>query len=144
MFVGIGILVLAVLGYIISKPALQGTETVQKETPEVQTQTVSEPPPLTEVQDQPDVKEFFITAQTFEFFPALITVSEGDRVRLKIRSLDVPHGFAMDEFGIKEGSTVGQITTVEFTASKKGTFRFYCSLYCGQGHKEMEGEINVQ
>ena len=92
---------------------------------------------------QSGVKEFTMTAKKFDFSPASITVSEGDRVKLTINNLDVPHGFAIDELGIKKDLPVGT-SIVEFTAIKKGNFRFYCSLFCGQGHKEMEGKLTVE
>ncbi len=97
----------------------------------------------TSTTDQSNVKEFTITAKKFDFSPASITVSEGDTVRLTINNLDVPHGFSIDELGIKRDIPVGT-STFEFTASKKGNFRFYCSLFCGQGHKEMEGKLSVE
>ena len=71
-------------------------------------------------------------------------MKEGDKVKLTINSLDVPHGFAIDELGIKQDIEFGKPTTVEFTATRKGTFRFYCSLFCGTGHKEMEGQLIVE
>lgn len=103
-------------------------------------------PSVTPSQNNPGsaVKEFTMTAKKFDFTPATITVSEGDRVKLTITSEDVTHGFAIDELGIKEDIVAGKPTVVEFTASKKGTFRFYCSLFCGQGHTEMEGQLIVE
>lgn len=145
----IGAVVIGVLlvgGYVLF--AKKGTdskiETQPTQIPQNTKNTVAEPPPITETPAQDNVKEFTMTAKKFEFSPAFITVSEGDRVKLTIQNIDVPHGFAIDELGIKQDLAAGETTTVEFTASKKGTFRFYCSLYCGQGHKEMEGEIVIE
>lgn len=91
-----------------------------------------------------EIKEFTMTAKKFDFTPSTITVSEGDKVKLTITSEDVPHGFSIDELGIKQDIEVGKPTVIEFVASKKGTFRFYCSLFCGSGHKEMEGQLIVE
>lgn len=90
------------------------------------------------------IKEFTMTAKQFDFTPSTITVSEGDKVKLTVTAEDVPHGFAIDELDIQQDLEVGKPTTIEFTANKKGTFRFYCSLFCGQGHKEMEGQLIVE
>jgi len=89
------------------------------------------------------VKEFTMTAKKFDFSPATITVSEGDKVKITIDNLDVPHGFAIKELDVKQDLPVGK-SIIKFTASKKGTFRFFCSLFCGKGHKEMEGKLIVE
>ncbi|OHA15192.1 MAG: hypothetical protein A3A10_02955 [Candidatus Tagabacteria bacterium RIFCSPLOWO2_01_FULL_42_9] len=91
-----------------------------------------------------EIKEFTMTAKKFDFTPSTITVSEGDSVKLTITSEDVTHGFAIDELGIKEDIEPSKPTVVEFVANKKGSFRFYCSNFCGQGHKEMEGQLIVE
>lgn len=147
MIIGAAVLgVLLIGGYFLfaRKGNDSAVQTPTTQTPERTQSSVAEPPPITETPTQGNVKEFTMTARKFEFSPAFITVSEGDRVKLTIKNIDVPHGFAIDELGIKKDLAAGETTTVEFTASKKGTFRFYCSLYCGQGHREMEGEIVVE
>ena len=116
----------------------------QPETPTTQIPSVTSRPTATNspvsTTSQSGVKEFTMTVKKFDFSPASITVLEGDKVKLTINNLDVPHGFAIDELGIKQDLPVGT-STVEFTATKKGNFRFYCSLFCGQGHREMEGQL---
>jgi cytochrome c oxidase subunit 2 len=93
-------------------------------------------------QAQPTI-EINIKARRFYFEPSEITVSKGQRVRLKVTSEDVEHGFAIDEFGISESLQVGQSRIIEFTPDREGRFRFYCSVYCGDGHDQMFGYINV-
>ena len=44
-----------------------------------------------------DFKEFRITAKQFQFEPSTIEVSKGDKVRLIVTSIDVPHGIAIRE-----------------------------------------------
>ena len=92
----------------------------------------------------PEVKEFEMEARRFAFEPGTITVSKGDTVRLKITSSDVTHGFAIDEYDINEKLPSGQEVIVEFVADKAGTFDFYCSVYCGSGHREMDGVLVVE
>lgn len=93
---------------------------------------------------QSGVKEFTVTAKSWEFSPATITVQEGDKVRLKVTSLDVTHGFAIPEFDVNENLRPGTETLVEFTADKKGTYTYYCSVMCGAGHQDMKGTLLVQ
>ena len=90
------------------------------------------------------VKEFTMTAKNWQFSPATITVHTGDKVRLKITSLDVTHGFALPDYNIKADLAPGVEQTIEFVADKSGTFPFHCSVFCGAGHREMVGSLVVQ
>ena len=91
-----------------------------------------------------EVKEFKMTAKQFEFTPSIIEVNKGDRVRLIVTSLDVPHGITIPEYGINERIDPGKPVTIEFTADKQGTFTAYCSVFCGSGHSNMKGKLIVK
>ena len=90
------------------------------------------------------VKEFTMTAKQFQFEPSTIEVSKGDRVKLVITSLDVPHGFSIPEYGINQRLDPGKPVTIEFTADKQGSFTAFCSVFCGSGHSNMKGKIIVR
>ena len=90
------------------------------------------------------VKEFTITAKTWEFVPNTIAVNKGDTVRLKITSVDVAHGFNLADFNVNVTLDPGETQVVEFVANKTGTFSFYCSVFCGEGHSQMRGELVVR
>jgi len=90
------------------------------------------------------VREIEVTAKQWEFIPATITVSQGDKVRLKITSIDVAHGLALPDFDVSAYLAPGKTTTVEFEADKKGTFSFFCNVICGRGHNQMRGVLIVQ
>ena len=87
--------------------------------------------------------EIKIEARRFEFTPRTITVRKGVPVRLLVTSTDVAHGFAIKELNVKEEIEAGATKAIEFTPERTGRFRFYCTVYCGDGHEEMEGEIVV-
>lgn len=89
-------------------------------------------------------KTFEIVAKNWEFVPGTITVNKGDTVKLVIKSVDVDHGFAMPAFGINRDLKPGTTETIEFVADKVGSFPFRCSVYCGNGHREMDGTLIVQ
>ncbi len=91
-----------------------------------------------------DVKEFKMTAKQFAFEPSVIEVNKGDKVRLIVTSVDVPHGFSIPEFGINERLDVGKPVTIEFVADKQGSFTAFCSVFCGSGHGNMKGKIVVK
>ena len=90
------------------------------------------------VVDNSNVREITVDAKMFEFNPSIIKVKEGERVRIKINSLDVEHAISIPGLGIDihgEG---------EFVAEKKGNFTFSCHIYCGSGHENMKGVLIVE
>jgi cytochrome c oxidase subunit 2 len=90
------------------------------------------------------VKEFNMIAKQWDFAPSIITVSEGDTVKLNIENIDAPHGFMLAEFGVNERLEPGKTTTVEFTADKAGEYTFFCNVPCGRGHGGMNGKLIVE
>jgi len=91
-----------------------------------------------------NVVEIDMVAKQWDFTPATITVNEGDKVKLNIRSVDVTHGFAIFEFGVNERLTPGNTVNVEFTADRAGEYTFLCTVPCGRGHGGMRGKLIVE
>ena len=85
-----------------------------------------------------------IMAKQFEYIPNTFTVSVNVPVQLILRSQDVTHGFAIDDFKINVQVQKGQDTIVNFTPDKVGTFDYYCSVFCGVGHLGMRGKMIVK
>jgi len=94
--------------------------------------------------DRPQPVEIKLTARRFEFDPHTITVQKGKPVRLLITSEDVEHGFAIDDFDVNAEVKAKRTKVVEFTPNRAGRFRFRCTVYCGDGHDEMSGELVVE
>jgi cytochrome c oxidase subunit 2 len=65
-------------------------------------------------------------------------------VKLSIKSTDVSHGFSLPEFGVAETLSPNSTVNVQFTASKTGTFSFFCTVFCGAGHGGMNGKLIVE
>lgn len=89
-------------------------------------------------------KEFIITAKQWSFSPAEIKVKKGDTVILKLKTIDVAHGYSIPEFGVNAEIKPGKTTVVEFKADKVGTFTSACTVYCGVGHMGMSGKLIVE
>jgi heme/copper-type cytochrome/quinol oxidase subunit 2 len=93
-------------------------------------------------------KVFEVVARRFEFEPATIEVTEGDRVRLVVRSADGPHGVEIKAFKVKKAvprAKPGDAPiTIEFVATSVGEFPILCSEYCGNGHEDMKGTLVVK
>jgi len=94
--------------------------------------------------DNAGAVEITVAARKYEFNPNIITVKQGDRVRLVITSSDRDHGFKLEAFKINQELKKGKPTTIEFTADKAGTFPFLCSTICGLGHRKMRGKLVVE
>jgi len=94
--------------------------------------------------DEVQTKTFDITARQWNFNPSTITVNEGDNVVLNIESIDVNHGFFLSTFGVNELLSPGETTNIEFIADEKGSFSFFCNVFCGSGHGSMRGTLVVE
>jgi len=107
--------------------------------------SVLQQPPAS-VDGEPRV--FEVIARRFDFEPATIEVTEGDRVRLLVRSADGPHGVEIKAFKVKKAvprAKPGDAPiTIEFVATRAGEFPILCSEYCGNGHKDMTGTLVVK
>ena len=76
--------------------------------------------------------------------PDTIRVNVGERVRLRISSPDVVHGFAVPALGIQVDEILpGHVEEVEFVASRAGRFLFTCTRWCSVDHWRMRGVIEV-
>lgn len=85
-----------------------------------------------------------VTAKRFAFDPAKIEVTEGERVRLLVKSADGVHGLQIKKFRVnKLVPRGGEPVTIEFVASAPGTYEILCSEECGDGHEAMTGALVV-
>jgi cytochrome c oxidase subunit 2 len=93
-------------------------------------------------------KIFEVIARRFDFEPATIEVTEGDRVRLIVRSADGPHGVEIKVFKVKKAvpraKPGDKPVIIDFVATSAGEFPILCSEYCGDGHKDMTGTLVVK
>lgn len=87
--------------------------------------------------------EIKVAMKKYEFVPKSITVRKGEKVRLAVTSEDVAHGFAVEEFGVDQNVPARQTKIIEFTPDKEGKFLITCSVFCGDGHPNMTGELIV-
>ncbi|HTK04286.1 MAG TPA: cupredoxin domain-containing protein [Candidatus Eisenbacteria bacterium] len=90
------------------------------------------------------VHEVRITATQFSFEPAEVRVKQGERVKLIVESKDTTHGLAIPAFNVNMTLEANKVMTAEFTADQKGTFPFFCSVFCGSGHGGMKGSLIVE
>jgi heme/copper-type cytochrome/quinol oxidase subunit 2 len=90
------------------------------------------------------VQKIYMTAKQFEFDPKEVLVKQNTHVVLEIESLDVTHGFKIDQYGINVTIPEKSKITIEFYTREIGTYPFRCSHFCGMGHIGMRGKIIVE
>lgn len=90
------------------------------------------------------MKEFTVTARSFEFVPDEFVVEQGDTVRFKVTSTDVTHGLFVSGYNKNVQLVPGEESVLEFVADKAGTFSMSCSVFCGSGHGQMRATLIVQ
>jgi cytochrome c oxidase subunit 2 len=101
------------------------------------------PVPVRARQSEPRVVE--VVARKFAFDPPRIEVTEGETVRLMVRSADGVHGVGIKKFKVSEEVPRGGTPVIiEFTANAAGEFEILCSEYCGKGHEEMAAMLVVK
>ncbi len=96
---------------------------------------------------QDDVRVIALTANVPNnggWSPDTIRVNLGERVRLRISSPDVVHGFEIPALGIQVAEILpGHVAEVEFAVSRVGKFPFACTRWCSVDHWRMRGSIKV-
>lgn len=102
-----------------------------------------------------------ISAKKYEFTPGEIRVKKGATIRLKVHSVDEPHGAKLSLYpeGSKDKSVPGlkfdqpgqnghvdkdTDQVLEFVAVQAGTYEFKCAKVCGMGHGHMKGKLIVE
>lgn len=65
--------------------------------------------------------------EVYRFHPGFLVVNQGDRVRLNITGLHGDqHPFMIEGLSVRGEVVKGKVSTVEFEATKKGTYRIVC------------------
>ncbi len=85
-----------------------------------------------------------VVAKRYEFVPSTIEVVQGERVRIVVKSGDGFHGFGIEQFDVSTEIPRGETVTIEFTPDVAGEFPILCTVYCGDGHEGMKGQLVVK
>lgn len=87
-----------------------------------------------------------IVTSRYEYEPGTEPALEaplGSLVTLRVSSADVTHGFAIEGYPVNEEIPAGQSIEIQFRANEAGTFRIYCTVFCGAGHPQHKGTLHV-
>ncbi|GGH11065.1 cytochrome c oxidase subunit II [Silvibacterium dinghuense] len=78
-----------------------------------------------------------------DFVSSVLMVPAGREVDLRIRSLDVIHGFFVPAMRLKQNAVPGMLLHVHFTPAVVGTYPILCTQVCGVGHARMQALLRV-
>lgn len=91
----------------------------------------------------PSERIFHIEASRFQYSPAVLQVNPGDRVTFELTATDVVHGLSIDGYNQAVTADPGQTARLTFVADRQGSFRFRCTVTCGNMHPFMIGKFQV-
>jgi cytochrome c oxidase subunit II len=75
--------------------------------------------------------------------PPTLVLPLGERVKFKITSTDVVHGFWIPAFMIQMQNLPGVTNYLEFSANEIGTYPGRCNILCGRAHSQMLFKVKV-
>jgi cytochrome c oxidase subunit 2 len=101
------------------------------------------PTPTTEVINGRVERTIHMGVRQWQWDPGTVTVKKGELIRLIIHNADVLHGLVIPELGVNQ-EIPPDGAVIEFIAVKAGSFEFFCSIWCGEGHMEMQGKLVVE
>jgi heme/copper-type cytochrome/quinol oxidase subunit 2 len=64
-------------------------------------------------------------------------------VTIELITTDVVHGLSIDGYDLQTTADPGKTARISFTADRSGTFRFHCTVTCGNMHPFMTGKLEV-
>ncbi|MCJ0762413.1 cupredoxin domain-containing protein [Variovorax terrae] len=93
---------------------------------------------------QAPVRVIRISARRFVFTPGTVRLKLGEPVQLELTTEDVPMGFSVPDFKVRQDIVPGTTQTLRLQPDKAGEFVFLCDVFCGSGHETMNGSLVVE
>lgn len=84
-----------------------------------------------------------VNARRFVFTPDRIAVRAGEPVVFELTVQDTFMGFSVPELGIRADLVPGRTVRLPAVVPKAGSYTFLCDVFCGSGHEDMHGLIEV-
>ena len=91
----------------------------------------------------PGQAQVAIVAQAFNFVPERIRVPVDTEVTFYLTARDVIHGWQVVNTNLNVEVIPGEISVLRYTFTRPGTYLTVCNQYCGIGHQNMLGAIEV-
>ncbi len=72
-----------------------------------------------------------------------ITIPAGAEVTFYVTSIDVQHGFKIQDTNVNFMAVPGEVSKLTTTFDDAGSYDYICTEYCGVGHASMFGTITI-
>jgi cytochrome c oxidase subunit 2 len=101
---------------------------------------------------RPDATEVYVTGKQWMWevrYPDgrtginEIRVPLGKPVKFILTGADVIHGFYLPDFRVKMDAIPGRLTALWVQPDRAGEYPIYCTVYCGDGHSNMNARLIV-
>lgn len=113
----------------------------------VDPRTVADSPPWSE----PGLRDLgndeyvvYIIARQYLYEPRNITVPTGSTVTFYVTSVDVQHGFKLQDTNVNMQVVPGEVSKLTVEFDEPGEFDYICNEFCGIGHAAMFGSVTVE
>ncbi len=90
-----------------------------------------------------DEYEAYVVSRMFIFQPNTVEVPEGSTVTFYVTSADVIHGYQLVGTNVNTMVIPGQIAEITVEFDEPAEYGVVCNEYCGSGHHDMEGMVEV-
>lgn len=78
-----------------------------------------------------------------DYVSSILVLPVGEEVDLRLRSIDVIHGFFIPGMRLKQNAIPGMEMHIHFTPAVIGDYPILCSQVCGLGHSRMQTHLRV-
>lgn len=113
----------------------------------VDPRTVTDTPPWSE----PGLRDLgngeytaYVVSRQYLFEPRNITVPVGSKVTFLVTSVDVQHGFKLQDTNVNMQVVPGQVSKLTVEFDEPGEYQYICNEFCGIGHAAMFGAVTVE
>lgn len=91
----------------------------------------------------PNRYEVHVLARMWGFEPDVVRVPKGSTVDFYLTSMDITHGFYIGRTNVNLIALPNVVNYAQARFKETGKYPFLCHEYCGTGHQEMNGMIEV-
>lgn len=91
----------------------------------------------------PNQYEVSIVGQAFVWQPETVRVPVGAEITFYLTARDVIHGWQVENTNLNVEVIPGEVSRLRYTFTQPGTYRVSCNEYCGIGHQNMIGWVEV-
>ena len=95
-------------------------------------------------QTGPNTYELQMVARMWAFQPSTVRLPAGSTVDLYVTSLDIIHGFKVENKNVNLMAVPGAINYIRVTFDEPGEYFFACHEFCGIAHHAMAGRFIIE